>query len=392
MSRSKIILVGGTILAVFVLLFTVSPQIFLRPPTTPGTISGEPNLSNNTQGDENPSGLGNAFVPFEGLGGSVAGGPPGGEKAGLPKSPVTLQNIADMIGSALSTPLPVASSPSLLSLPTVQDNELKISPSGASTIKDYMAYFNAHSADVAFAATQFDKVLKDKSGVLLFPMDLVKDALASGDLRSIHESLAVYKEYYEAKIAFEKSLAVTGEAIDLNKKIIAFDKLTLSMIQKTFDVEAGDEDVGSLKTYYDSFVATANAERREILQKTGVLALERVDWLDRIASLLGLSVENASAIDSFGFGGQIVGLPIPCPCSFGYLIAIGPPKPPLPVGTLFVPVTFLATPLFYNYKSMITSVWWLGLYFPTTIPCAAPPVCQPIGLGSEIYMTGTSLL
>jgi len=388
MSRSKIVLVGGTIIAVAILLLAASPQAFLRPQAVPETATTQPT---STVYFPTAFPLGNAFAPFNNVLPSPTNSYAGAanQTPTFQGKPVTsLSDVANIVNAAPAG----ASAPSaaqLLPLPSVPDSEIAIDPSGTSAIEDYVAYANGHSGDIAFTASQFNGVLKDGNGVLLFPPDLTEQALVSGDFAAIHNSLATYQKYYTAKIVFEKSIKVTGDAVALNKKVIGFDELTMSLIQKDLDVEAGRMSTSSLKGFYEAFISTADADRQELLREAGVIAAVQPNLWDELLALLGLAPNRANAQSSvLPFGGRI-GLPLFCTCNVGYLISVSSPKPPT-IGSLYVPIWFLSTTLFYQNRSLVPGTWWLGLYLSTTISCLQLPYCTFSGIGNEIYMAGTS--
>lgn len=394
MNRAKVILTGGVIVAVAVLLVTLSPEVFLRPPTaTPQALPGGATTAQTFFSTSSP--LVNAFVPgwsYPSLSGSAVSSSGSAAGQGPPTydgGPVTSLNDVASIVNAAPTGTPASATAQLLPLPAIPDSELAIDPSGASTMEDYMAYANSHYQDAAFQASQFNAVMKDKNGVILLPTDLVAEALASGNFTSIHDSLAVYQKYYTAKIAFERAIKVTGDAAALNKKVIGFDELALSLIQKDFDVEAGKAPAISLQDFYGSFMATAGVEHQELLREAGVFAAARPSPWDKLLAFFNFAPHRAEAVGTVPFGGKI-GVPVFCVCDLGYWIAVGPPTPPA-IGSLFVPIWVMANPLlFYPYHSLVPGAWWLGLYFPTTIPCSQMPFCSPVGFGDELYMAGTS--
>lgn len=275
----------------------------------------------------------------------------------------------------------------VLTLPEISNAELAIDASGVATISDYIQYFNSHYADISFSGQRFTTVLKDENGIILFIPDLVEKVLASGNFSQIHDSLLVGKDYATAKINFLKSIKVTGDAIALNKKMIGFDRLLIELADKALAVQAGTATKNELADFHARFLATANDEQKKMLVQSGVLSSNAPKtFFMQVLGMLGLATP-AVAIGDVPFGGMIT-LPIFCSCNLGYWVVVGPPVP----ASLFVPVSFIASPLFYSHKSLRPGAWWLGLYSPVPVPClqGAPPTCIPAGVGSLILMSGTS--
>ena len=141
--------------------------------------------------------------------------------------------------------------------------------------------------------------------------------------------------------------------------------------------------------FFEQYKKLADSERKDLLKKVG-LAVNQPSLLKRILAWLGIEDQFFALAQVLPPFGGTIGMPIPCPCSLSFLLPVGLPTPPVS-GFLFVPYSFLGSPLFYNYESMRPGAWWLGLYTPAVLPClSVPPFCPPIGMGNLIYMTGTS--
>ncbi|MCX6731383.1 MAG: hypothetical protein NTX55_00080 [Candidatus Parcubacteria bacterium] len=280
--------------------------------------------------------------------------------------------------------------PSSIQLPSVSNNEIIIDSKGVKTISDYINYFLTNSSKISFDGRKFKSVLKDGNGIFLFTPQLVEKAVKNGLTQEIKNSLLVHKEFIEAKLIFLKSIKVSGEAVNLHKKMIGFDKLTLELIQKTLDLENNKISKTELNDFYQKYVSRANLERKDFVKKIG-LATDNSDPLKRIIVWLGLKDDFFAFAQSMPpFGGTIFE-PIYCVCNVGFLVPVGLPTPPVS-GSLFVPLVFIGSPLFFEYKSLRPGAWWLGLYSPTIIPCLqpCPAGCCPVGFSNLIYMAGTS--
>ncbi len=303
--------------------------------------------------------------------------------------PVTsLNDVAQIIAASSSASSTVAATHvELLPLPDVPDGAIAIDPSGAATRVEYLEYFNVHAGDIPFDKNKFNAVMKDKNGVVLFTQDLIDKALGDGDFQEVGNSLLVQKEFAEAEIVFLKSIKVTGDAIALDKKTIGVEELLVDLIDKSFAVASGSLAKNDFVAFYHQFMVTVGSERRQLVARSLMFHLSSDDgWLTHAFQVFGTTVQ-AQAV-STPFGGEI-SVPIPCPCSAGVWIVVGPPFP----ASIFVPFAFMATPLFYNYKSSVPGAWWLGLYsIEAQIPCLSGAACAPIGSGGLIIMAGTSSL
>jgi hypothetical protein len=386
MRLSKIIFLAGTALAVVIVgtavyLRLASPvQISSQSPTTASSQSslqsGQPITSQN------------AFLP--GSGSYTLSGSQGASQQPTfqGKAVSSLGDVAAIIASASSS-IAAPRSASVLAPPDVPDADIAIDPSGVSTTLAYLAYFNAHApSDIVFNNSRLAGVLKDQNGVMLFPQGLINKAIADNNFGEAHDSLVVEKDFVTAEIIFLKSIKVTGSAVALNKETIGTEELLSNEITKALAVGSGQLSTSDFLAYENQFSLTVQNAHAQLLASSGVLAIAPPqNWLDHLLAFFGIKAE-AQAAGNVPFGGPIVA-PVPCLCDAGFWIIVGTPVP----ATLFVPVAFLATPLFYLDKSLAPGAWWLGMYDPTVeIPCVSgvPPACAPIGTGGGIIIAGTS--
>jgi hypothetical protein len=405
--RQKIILFIGGCVVIVTIVFVAGSAIFFMNGKKINTSGAYIPLVSNKSSDSHISS--NAFVSDNG--GPSAGATSSGAGQLLSTGdkstttffegkPVTsLDEVARIVESNISSSSKPSSSPdgqgasfpvaATLSLPDVSDGEISIDPSGTATTHDYIVYFASHYADVSFDNARFASVLKDKNGVILFAPALVEQALTDGNFQKIHDSLLALKDFSLAKIVFLKSIKVTSAAIPLDKETIAFEKLNVTLINDALAVESDSLSKDKLSQFYGQFMAAAGEASQNLLQQSGVFSLGiHENFFTRIMQALGL--EHPTFAQSMGsFGGQITVI-VPCPCSAGYLVTIGPPVP----ASLFVSVAFLSSPLFFLNKMSTPGTWWLGLSSPAEAPCLvpSPPTgCVPAGIGSVVYMAGTSL-
>lgn len=97
-------------------------------------------------------------------------------------------------------------------------------------------------------------------------------------------------------------------------------------------------------------------------------------------------VRGAGILPTAPFGGQILSV-IPCTCSYGHVVVLGPPIPGL---YHFTPFTTLYS-FFQTYR---IGAWLLGNYFPGTGNQCLVYVgvgCVPVPNLGAMQMVGTSL-
>ena len=166
--------------------------------------------------------------------------------------------------------------------------------------------------------------------------------------------------------------------------------MNIDLINNALATEAGTFSKTDLSKFYEQFMATAQEANINLSQQLNALSSKTNDsLLAQIMLSLGFDhLASAQALLKVNFGGQIISI-IPCLCDAGFWIIIGLPRP----ASIFASFVFVSSPLFFMGKSLIPGTWWLGSYIDTgvPIPCAQPPVCEPVGAGYEVFMAGTSL-
>ena len=269
--------------------------------------------------------------------------------AGISGAGVTsLSDVQNIVSSALSAEKQTVT---LLALPDVQNSEIVVSSSGASTALDYLTYFSAHSKSVIFDGKKLNNVLKDKNGAILFIPNLIEEAITDDNFTEVASSLSVQKEFTESEINFLKSIPVSGTAIAINKENIGLEELMVGVVDKALAVSAGSLAKNDFINYYDQFDVTAENTRRSFVAQSGILSMgkqKNIGIVGNILRLLGLETPAAAQSAGNPFGGK-VSLITPCICDVGELVTVGPPNP----AEIFVPIAFLATPLFFLIKQII---------------------------------------
>ena len=323
-------------------------------------------------------------------------------------------DIADVSVFGIQTPSSLINVPKVVSLerkgltlPTVQDSEIIIDSNGVSTAEDYFRYFATNVKDVVFDGRKFAPVLTGENKIPLFVPELIRKALNEGDFSIIQSSLAVQKEFLEAKIAYTKPIKVVGEAIAVHKKNIAFDMLTMKLIGMAQGVPSGSFTKQEVSDFYIKYEALAKNEHFAVRKKIDASLSEHEEKNNLVLSVLEkfLLPYNAYAqigfFNPFNFGDKVAFF-IPCLCSFGVMVWLQGdlPKPKSRTSDddrLYVSFLLMLSPIlfgFHSWYSFRPGAWWLGTYFPIEHPCIVfipiPPSCVRVGEADIAGHVGTS--
>ena len=277
----------------------------------------------------------------------------------------------------------------ILTLPEALESDLVVDQGGVKNLQTYLEYFNAHSSEINFSyGEKFTSVLKDDNGVPLFPVDLIEKALKENNFASIHNSLSIFKEFFSAKIDFLKSIKVWGDAIEINKVMVGLDKLTMNLVDKTFAFESGKITKVNFEDFFKKYKATGLFYGFQFTEKLNASSsIQSRGFMNDALAIFGLT-KIAHAL-GLPFGG-LIGLTVPCLCSFGVSLFIGSPS----VGNFYISFATIASPALFAFKAIHPGAWILGNYVIGSPGCWEPaiPVCILIGTPFRtITMAGTSI-
>jgi hypothetical protein len=264
---------------------------------------------------------------------------------------------------ASSTPYqPPASQIKPLALPVVPDSELAVDPTGAASPLEYMIAFNTNYKNIAFDAGRFDSVLKDENGIPLFIPSLIGKAVAEKNFAEIKNSLEVQRDFADADIAFMESVKVASGTVAFDKEVVGTEKLTVQLADRALAVASGALSQEDFNAFYGSFLKTAAQENADYVvdMKAFSLALPQQEkWpYDLFSEISPVAYAQLALIP---FGGPVINI---VPLLLDYIVTIGPPWP----AQLNVTFAFLASPMFFFYKSLVVGSCWLGIYLPPGTP------------------------
>ena len=288
----------------------------------------------------------------------------------------------------------------LLILPEIKDEEIKISSEGYSDIIEYLQFyltdFNKNLVDDLSKNqdifNQLQKIFiesQDKNEVFSFSAYVHLSKYLYGhedDLENLNNKLLFLKKFYEIKVNKLKEIKISSNLKDIHKKFILNDYAEVILIDKFFEHQKGkigQDDLKGLLKEYENF-------RNDL-----VIDIQKQISIPETSKLRRTFIKEVNAavkLPFTPFGGKILSV-IPCTCSAGFAVVIGPPRPAI----IFVPIAFLASPLNHLWRQILTpGVWALGLYFPPPVPClvyagitCVPAPVQPLG---TIFRSGTSLI
>ncbi|MEK9173008.1 MAG: hypothetical protein AAB594_00345 [Patescibacteria group bacterium] len=290
--------------------------------------------------------------------------------------------------SPITTPNPVflPTPKERFELPQVPPSELTVDTTGAKDFSTYMDQVILLSQNITFSHEKFYSVSKEAGETMLFAEDLVDKALKENNFSKYKNSFSIMREFSDYKINALKGVKVTSDAIDINQKAIAFEKLKLELIGEAEKLADNKITRSDFDSYYKKYNNTAFYHLEQFKGKYSGLAQKKDQgFWGALADVLGLR-KIAEAFLPLPFGG-LISVTIPCFCNFGLSLTVGPPVP----GKFFI--SGFGSRIFPFFKPTPGS-WILGDYSATPIPCLQPafPVCVPAdATQGVVIIAGTSL-
>ena len=296
-----------------------------------------------------------------------------------------LSKIAQLVFPQKSPP----KAPELLPLPKISDGELSIdNEKGISNFSDYINYFAKNSTFVKFPYEKYLALKKTSEGEVFLPTALIDKALKEKNFARIRDGLSLAEEFLGNKVSYMKAIKVRGEAVEVSRKMVGLEMLTLDLIRNTRSFDQGKMSEQEFLAFYGKYKKTTEFYNREFTTKSGILALSKKDGLFyRIGELLGIKPLLARAF-LLPFGGIITYVErTQCACT-GMLVTVGPPAG----GLYFLYWAVYSSPAIYLYKAIHETANILGTYIPAAGYCGVPEAyCAGSIIGNgAIGIAGTS--
>jgi len=243
---------------------------------------------------------------------------------------------------------------------------------------------------IKFDRTRFAKLIKDSNGYPLFATQLVEKLLTSPSSPGIASSLSIIRDYTVSKIAYQSSIPVSGVVKNVNKTMIAMDKLTIDLIDHAINYLEKKISADSLQSYFDSYKASAVYQGRQMSKNISQsMSIKDYSLAESLLDQFGLR-KIAQAAGLTPFGGQINSITAVCVCT-GLMLDVSL----IPNGdstTMMLLWETLASPLLYLYKAPLPQSYLLGHYIEASIPCLQAPYCEEEDSSDSLLLqAGTSL-
>lgn len=287
-----------------------------------------------------------------------------------------------------------------LPLPAVDPNGLKISVEGAGNFAQYFAAVARAGDTATLTQSEYNSLMKDAQGVVLFPVALIDRALAAGDFSRIHESAALLKQIFIRNEALLRTIPVRVDGVSIAQKALGMNQLTVQLLDRALAREENNISAPGFQRFFQQYQNTQAVFRRAIDRERANISVALP--IDEPRGLTGtmrvfarhfaglLPLPEAWAQGPFvPFGGRFTQVTSKdCECT-GLVATIQD----VSVGVLdiVIPYTALAVGV-YNNHNLTAGQNTLGLYFPTGIciysgnyPCTSQKVKRGLWI-----MGGTS--
>jgi hypothetical protein len=282
---------------------------------------------------------------------------------------------------------------SLLSLPHIEERELAVGIGGAQNFEEFAQAIIGSKAQF-FDSARFATILREPDGIPYSITDLMKMGFVPEKWVAVKPSLLTLKEFVDARIAYVKTVRVSGDAVEFARTMVAFDTLTSGLLDEI--VVNGGAPSNALGEKVAAYEATGARVNGEIGTRVRMLSNSRpLDLFTMLSRLLSFAVlpVHAQVGGRPPFGGKITYRMDCSACNQGFIIRLhnAVNKSPL---TLFVSWATFGSPLFYINKNPNVSQNILGLYNRSSGQCEQPVCkgkCCPVDrYDGELYMAGTS--
>jgi len=283
---------------------------------------------------------------------------------------------------------------SLLPLPSVPNSELSVVFGGAQSFEEFVRVLIDPDAPFLFERERFASLLKEDDGIPYSVTDLMNMSLASGKWVAVEPSLVTLQDFIKARIAYVKTVKVSGGAVEFARTMVAFDMLTAGLLDEV--VANGGKPSGELQRKVAVYAATGAYQNQEIGSRVREQASSRTpDIFGFFSKLIPFIPQNAyaQAGGKSPFGGKINFRKDCTLCNFGFIITLKNAVDDSSL-SLFISWATFASPLFYINKNPTSGQNIIGLYNKESGECKQPrckgKCCRVDNYDGKLYMAGTS--
>ncbi|TSC68668.1 MAG: hypothetical protein G01um101466_356 [Parcubacteria group bacterium Gr01-1014_66] len=267
-----------------------------------------------------------------------------------------------------------SSGSTILAYPAVARDELYISAEGAGSRREFIERFLLAEKDrVQITSTEYTRLMKDKNGIVLFPVALIEHAWAENDFAGIHNSLAILKSFFQRQEERLRMLPVSESGIGAGQYILGFNRLTVQLIEKALGREQNTISSADFSDYFISYKQTQKLFQREMQSAFSLGAKMPYSPRGRFVFLWKLSapflrIPGASAQGLIPFGGLIVAnITAGCECT-GFIIVV---QDAATQGVLRLVLSYVSQFLLLGGANPSVGQRMLGRYLPGAGICLA---------------------
>src|SRR3989339_674869 len=309
------------------------------------------------------------------LSGSILPGQSSTQYLNASYAPLSLKDLQKILPTTFPLATPV-SQKNTLPLPEVADSEITFDLQGARTTNKYIdELIEIFKSNNFLINPEYAPIFKLDNVGLMLPTEIILQALQENDKTEVKNSLLAWSKLNEDVINEYKKAKINNLAysvINFSKTVIGVNKLQEELIEKGIAFSDNQINSSEMQAYLDKFIYTVDFySKKSAIQLQG--AANNKSWF----------FETAHATSSLPFGGMISYV---YSCCNGLLLTIGPPGPE---GEYMIYWSFLASPLFYQFRATHIGAWLLGLYEPGGT-CQTGTYCSTSISAYSIIMTGTS--
>ncbi len=311
----------------------------------------------------------------------------------MPSSPSLTSTPQESVATLKKVKKSALPAESPLPLPPVRDSELSVALGGVQSFDEFAGIIVDSGAKLQFERARFVSILRESDGVPYAVADLMDMALLPGGWAAAKPSLLTVRDFVAARIAYVKTVKVSGGAVELARAMVAFDMLTEGLLNELLASD-GNPSV-QLRQKISAYDAAGTYYNNEFGKRAWQTSFHAPDIFNVLTQLSSFFVRRAHA--QVGgkppFGGKI-SFRMDCSvCNTGFVIHLNNAVNDSSLA-LFVSWSTFASPLFYINKNPNAGQNIVGLYNRESGQCEQPvcegECCAVDNYDGKLYMAGTS--